>query len=144
MANSEDNTILLKTVLVLQSENTAAGTITPGEFVELTSGNEVQVQSTAGADAAKQISLEYTIDGLGIDDDYASGSNVLLANVRSGDEVNSFVPASASAIVIGDSLEFDGAGGLQLVTTGKPVAVAIVAVDNSGGGSKARIQARII
>jgi type II secretory pathway component HofQ len=145
MVNTVDNTILLKTALqVIQSENTAAGTITPGEFVEITSSDECQRQSTAGADAAKQIALEYSLYGRGIDDDYAIGDNVLLANVRSGDIVNALVAAGASAIVVGDSLEFDGNGGLALVTTGKPVAVANVAVDNSGGGSKARIQARII
>lgn len=147
MPNAIDNTILLKTSPeVIQSEKTVTSgqTVTPGDFIEVTSSGECKRQSVAGADTAKQVALEYALTGKGIDDDYAAGSNVLLANVRSGDIVNAFVAASATAVVIGDSLEFDAAGGLAIVTTGKPVAVANVAVDNSGGGSKARIQARII
>ena len=50
MANTVDNTILLKTASeVVQSEKTAAGVITPGEFIEITSSDECQRQSTTHA-----------------------------------------------------------------------------------------------
>ena len=144
MANLIDNTILLKTrPVVLNKEKAAAATITPGDFVELTSSDTYQRQSTLGADDAKLIAIEYDLQAGSIDDDYSATDNVLTASLLPGDEVNTFVAASAAAIVIGDKVEFDATGGVKILAAGTVIGTALEAVDNSGGGSKARIKIEI-
>jgi len=98
--------------------------------------------------------VENDLVGLTISDDYAANSYVQSEYLRTGDEVLANVAANAAAIVIGDLLESDGAGGLRKRTAasqltsgnyaytpaGSVIAQALQAVDNSAGASRTRIK----
>ena len=145
MAKTNPSTVILNgDPLIKQLE--AAGTITPGHFLELQSGGTVVVQDTAdNADALKWVAIENDIGGDDFDHAYASGEIVRFAACRPGDEVYALVAASASAIVKGDRLTTSTDGTLKITTTeGDAIAVAREAVDNSGGGSAARIWVEIM
>ncbi len=125
--------------------------IIPGMLVEETTGGEVQEHSGAGLNAQRLFALTDLTVGGTIDDVYAVASTVRYGAAHSGQKVFGLVAASAAAIVIGDALESDGDGTLRLLTTDTAtddtqrdsiVAYATEAVDNSGGGSVARIKAR--
>lgn len=207
MASTTSNTILLNSVgTIHKKEAPANGAVTPGDFLERATDGDFQRQSTAGQPGPKLVALQNEAVGGLISTDYATGSNVIAAYVKPGDEVYGFVAASAAAIVIGDELIFDGAGGFKKATSqadltgtltgtvdgaladiadialtgntagdintavntaiasanlqlkelqtalnavlpqydGVVVATAKEAVDNSGGGSKARIRVEMI
>lgn len=146
------NIVLLKGA-PLRDEGVAAEAITPGALVERTSTGTVQNHSTAGASAAPVFAKERALAGDGLADAYASGDTVLLLTCRQGDEIYAFVAAAATAITAGDFLESDGAGGLQVIAVDAAtdnteresvVAQAMESVDNSGGGSIARIKVRVV
>lgn len=140
-----ENTICLKTNgNPYRKEGKAQGAITPGDFIERASDGDF-IRHTAVGTNSLLYAVENTSNGGGIDDDYATGDNVLANYAQSGDEVYGFVAASAVAIVIGDPLEFDGAGGFKKDADGSNTqAYALTAVDNSAGGSKARIKVEIL
>jgi hypothetical protein len=137
--NANPRTILLKGRNI-HEERVAAGTITPGHFLQLNSAGTVQVNSTALVDKVRIVAVENELEGLGIDDNYAANDLVQYEILHGGMEVNALVAAAAPAIVIGDSLELAADGTVRKLTTGVCVAQAIQAVDNSGGGSPARIR----
>ena len=129
----------------------AATAIKPGYLVEEALG-KVQEHSGAGLNAQKLFALTNTIVGGGIDDVYAAADTTRYGAFKTGQEVYALVAASAAAIVDGDALESDGDGTLRVLTTDAAtddtqrdsvVAYAIEAVDNSGGGSEARIKVRV-
>jgi hypothetical protein len=172
MASTTPNTILLNSVGHTHlKEAPAAGTITPGDFLERATDGDFQRQATAKVCGPKLIAIENDLVSGLISTDYAAADNVRAAYLKSGDEVYAFVPASAAAIVIGDHLVFDGTGcvikgdksaaaalstgntytdaavnsGIDAAIEGaRIVATALEAVDNSGGGSKARIKIEIL
>jgi hypothetical protein len=125
-------------------EKPAAGAITPGALLLLGSGNTFTINATAAVARAPIFALENELIGKGIDDNYASGDLVQAEHFHKGDWVLAFVAASATAIVIGDQLEADAAGGLRKFASGIPLAVAMEAVDNSAGGAIARIKVAIL
>jgi hypothetical protein len=84
---------------------------------------------------------------------YAIGDSVRWILPRPGDLLYCWVPAAAAAIVEGDDLVSDGAGNLKKATAATAVTVGISrqivgkaaeAVNNSGGGSPARIRVRVV
>ena len=152
------NTILLKH-RGYRLEKVAAGTITPGDLLEVTSADKFQRHSSASLKAMPLFAVE--AEGLtadadvagGIDDNYVADDFVQAEIMPCGAEVYAWVAAAAAAIVIGAPLESDGAGGLRAVQDftdaeideigGQPVAQAIEAVDNSAGSARARIKVRV-
>lgn len=133
-------------------EDTAIAAITPGYLCEQIAAG-VQAHSTAAENAIATFAVEREMVGDGIDVDYAALDTVLLATARKGDIINALLAASAAAIVRGDYLESAGDGTLRIQTAAAAtteagrasvVAVAEEAVDNSGGGSEARILAMIV
>lgn len=145
MASTIPNTILLNSVGHTHlKESPANGVITPGDFLERATDGDFQRQSSAGQAGPNLIAVENDLIGDEITDDYATGENVRANFLKNGDEVFAFVAASAAAIVIGDGLVFDGAGGVKKVTAEVVVATALEAVDNSGGGSKERIRIEML
>jgi len=148
-----ENTIILKGRGV-RKEGSAAAAITPGDLIERTStAGEIQRHSTAGGNAAPSFAVENELVGNGIDVDYAANDNVLFEHCERGGEVQASVAAGAAAIVAGDYLESAGDGTLQKVATSAStsqadragvIARALEAVDNSGGGSKVRINVEIL
>lgn len=149
-----NNTIILRGQReVIRKEAIAGGAITPGYLLERTSTGTVQAHSTAAHSAQLLFAVENEVVGNGITDAYAANDTVLMAACQSGVEIYALVPASAAAIVIGDFLESAGDGTLRKVATdtatdegerNSVVAVALEAVDNSGGGSAARIKVELV
>lgn len=147
----------IKTVLVkgdgVGKEGVAGGAITPGHLVIRNSSNAIVVHGTAAANAAPSFARENEVVGMNIDAAYATNDQVLYTHCWPGAEVYALVAASAAAIVIGDYLESAGDGTLRVLTTdaatddtqrASVVARAVEAVDNSGGGSPARILVEIV
>ncbi len=125
----------------------ATGTITPGSVVQLgatASPNEVAVQSTAAGKRPVWVALHDTDLGRGINDDYVAGDSVKYIRSLAGDEFFALVAASAAAIAKGALLEFDASGGFRILAAGAAKAIALEAVDNSGGGTPARIKVATI
>jgi len=149
MASTTPNTIILKGDGI-RKEADAAGTITPGHLVEFDASGDLVVHATAGGNARKAFAVENDLIGNGITDNYVSGDRVQYNVFRSGDEVYALVPAGAAAIAIEAALESAGDGTLVNVGTATAtggtdivVAYALEAVDNSGGGTAARIKVEV-
>lgn len=130
----------------------AATTIKPGMLLEELAAGTVQEHSTAAANAQKLFALTDLTLAATVDDAYAVASTVRYGAFRSGQEVYTWVAASAIAIVIGDVLESAGDGTVRKATADAAtdtaqrdatVGYAIEAVDNSGGGAIARIKIRV-
>ena len=98
------------------------------------------VHATAAGAAAPLFAVENDILGKTINDAYAANDYVQAEYLPPGSEVLALVAAAASAIVIGNLLESAGNGTLRIRGSGTAVAQALEAVDNSGGGSAARIK----
>lgn len=133
------NTILLKGRGV-RDERVAGGTITPGDLVILNSSGQLIRNATAAIAVVPRFAVENDLVGKSITDDYVVNDYVQSEILRSGNEVYAFVAAAASAIVVGNRLEADASGGLRILASGVALAVALEAVDNSGGASRARIK----
>lgn len=137
------NTVRLKGIGT-RLERVAAGTITPGMLIEVTNADKVQAHSTAKGPAITAFAVENDLEGKEISDNYSANDYVQSEIYRPGDEVLTFVKAGGSALVIGDFLESAGNGSLQKYTDGYIIAQALEAVDNSGGGSMARLKVRVL
>jgi hypothetical protein len=152
-ANSTPNTILLKGEAYLTLEGDASAAITPGMLVErhvVSTLQKVRPHATADGACQKAFAFEHETVGKGITDNYAIGDRVKYLVVNRGTEIYALVPAAAAAIVVGDVLVSNGDGRLKKTTvaattfTGAEVGIAIEAVDNSAGGSPARIRVQVM
>lgn len=116
------NTILLKGDTREFQEKIAAGVITPGMLIELTSGDEVQANSTA-ADASPGafFAMEDSLQGREITAAYSIGEIVKYISTVPSEEV---YPIANAAIAVGDKVESAGNGKLQVLTTGKAIGIA--------------------
>jgi len=137
----------------LVKEANAGGAITPGHLVFIATDGDVEVHGTAAVNAIPAFALEADFIGKGIDVAYAAGERVQYLMPQRGAEIFALVAASAAAIVIGDYLESAGDGTVRILTAAAAtseaarqsvVARAIEAVDNSGGGSPARIKIEVV
>jgi hypothetical protein len=126
--------------------------IVPGMLVEEVAGGTVQEHSTAAANAQKLFALANIANGGTIDDVYAVGETVRYGAAHSGQKAFALVAASAIAIVRGDVLESAGDGTVRKATADAAtdtsqrdsiVGYAREAVDNSGGGTTARLRIRV-
>ena len=137
MAN---NTVLIRTRSRYTDERLAGGAITPGHLIELDSSDQVVVHATAaGAVAARMFALEDQIANRGIDDAYASGERVIFQQCLPGDIVYAILE-NAGNVAIGAALQSNGAGELEARTTGETVAIALEAVNASGGAARITVQ----
>ena len=152
MAN---NAIILSDLdKVCKKERIAAGTIKPGHLLEQDTNGKVVVHNSAGLNAVPMFALEDAYadtsgSAKAIDTAYASNDSVFLGVCPRGVEVYALVAASATAVTNGAFLESAGDGTLRILTTDAAtddtqrvsvVAMALEAVDNSAGGSEARIK----
>ncbi len=133
-------------------ERLAGGAINPGYLIEKNTSDAVIAHATAAANAQKIIAIENVANAEGIDDAYVSGESTRCWYPRRGDLAYMLVAAAASAIVIGDVLESAGDGTVRIATADAAtdtaqrdsvVGYAAEAVNNSGGGSEARIKVEI-
>lgn len=130
----------------------ASNPITPGMLIQENSAGTISPHATAASNASKLFALPNLANGGDIDTAYAVSVTVRVAACRSGQVVNALVAAAASAIVIGDYLESAGDGTVRKASTDAStdtvqrdaiVGYAVTAIDNSGGGSVARVQLRV-
>jgi len=142
-SNDTPKTILLKGNPI-RKEGAAGGAITPGHLLKRTSTGTFVVHDSADAAVAKAFALEADLIGNGIDDAYAADDQVQVAYCRPGDEIYALLPAAAGAVVVGNFLQSNGNGCLKMLAGGTPIAVALEAVDNSGGATPARIKVEVI
>lgn len=148
------NTIKIKKYSDVIEEIEAAGTITPGMLLELDSAGKVVAHNSAGENALLMFALEDELQGNDIDDDYSSGDMVHVWIPYRGDQVYALL-ADGETAAIGDFLESNGAGALQVYSAGSAgvveypnaiVGVATEAVDLSASANTTvgRIIVRII
>lgn len=95
-----------------QYEGAAAAAVTPGHLVEETSSGTIQKQATAAEVVQKMFAIENYLEGQDVDDDYATGDQVLHRAFKPGDEVYAIL-ADNQTVVIGDRLESAGGGELR-------------------------------
>ena len=149
-----ERTIFLKK-RPLRIEGNAAGTITPGHTVIQQANGEYLVGPPAGAAPIQKpliVAFENELSNFNgasssnhtIDTNYVVGDRVYMGILDPGAEWYALLPAAAAAIVVGDMLEYGGGGTLRKATTGAVITTALEAVDNSGGGTPARIIARAV
>lgn len=137
----------------LQNEAPANGVITPGELLQYTATGSVDQHAAAGGDGLTMVAIEESFTGGDIDTTYADGENVVFVVPARGDKLYMFLAAGES-VTIGDPLESDGTGALQAHTaqavdeSGTATYTihadglkfyAAETLDNSGGGSRVRI-----
>ena len=108
-------TIKLKNYLNIMNEYDAAAAIIPGELIQLNSDGNVEVHDVAGGNLLHMFAVEDEPQGNGIDDAYAAADKVQCWVTLRGEEVYAIL-ADGQDIAIGDFLESNGAGELQLHT----------------------------
>jgi hypothetical protein len=153
MASTTPNTILLSTNdkqdRAVYEETVVSAAVTPGDLV-IYSGAGVTPNSTAAdVDAPIAFAIEFpyldprTTTSKAIDTDYAVAAKARIIFPQRGDEIYAWLETGAN-VARGAALEASNvAGCLQAYTSGRIIAFADEAKDNSGGGAPVRIKARI-
>jgi len=106
------NSVLVKNYSNVFEEIAAAGAITPGMLVELTSAGAVVAHNSAGDNALPMFAKEDEYQGKGVNDAYASGDKCHVWVPGRGDQVYAIL-ADGQNVAIGDFLESNGEGFLQ-------------------------------
>jgi len=106
------NSVLVKNYSNVFEELAAAGAITPGMLVELTSAGAVVAHNSAGENALIMFARENEYEGKGINDAYASGDKCHVWIPGRGDQVYAIL-ADGENVAIGDFLESNGEGYLR-------------------------------
>ena len=141
------NTIILKGPLEFRyEEGKAAAAITPGHFVEQTTGGLIQKKaSTAGSRKKLAVAIEDALQGKTIDDAYATNDVVRYYLPFAGDKLQVIIKAGTAAIVIGDKLTDNGDGTFRKQSgTEFTFLEADQALDISGGSTDTRINAWVV
>jgi len=156
MASSTPHIILLQTNGGKADErpifeavvHTAA--VTPGDLLLLSASGVTPNTNAADADAQKIFAIENPYldprisTSPAIDTDYAVGTVARYIFAQPGDLVYTWIETGHAAVALGAALEASNvAGCLQAHSTGRIIGYAAEAVDNSGGGTPARIKVRI-
>lgn len=142
MASALPHTINLKG-RPQRREAIAGGAITPGHLIQYNTSGQFIVAATALLGHPRIFAAENELLGSEVSVAYASGDRVLAWHTGPGDEIWALLAAAATAITVGAQLEAAADGTLRLRTTGVCLAVALQAVDNSAGGTPARIKVLI-
>lgn len=127
----------------------AANTITPGDLITWDTAELKPNATAADADAQVMVAVENpyldprTATSPAIDTDYAAAAACRYIYPQSGDLLYMWIKAGHAAVVRGAPLESASGGDLQAYSNGRIIGFADEAVDNSGGGSHARIRVRI-
>jgi hypothetical protein len=162
MATRASHSVVIKKYSDCIEEFVASAAITPGHLVEVISGGEIRVHTTASGNVLPMFAFENELEGEGIDTAYAHEDPVQVWIPTRGDIVNALL-ADGQTIVAGDFLESAGDGTLTKyvadhwhsadVGTVYPlqiVGVATEAVDLSGASaglhpaSGLRLKVRIV
>lgn len=154
-SNTSPKTVLLRGDNQAFYEAIAVAACTPGQLLIIDSAGKVKPHNVAAGVASPIFAREEEYVGGTIDTAYAVADQVTYVHAKSGDEVYAWLKNGVTS-VIGGFLESDGAGAFQLSThavtsattaAAWPVAIALEAVNNSGGGtgpnSTMRVKVRI-
>ncbi len=142
-SNTDPKTVLLSGDPLCREAISATGSaIDPGMIIEITTDGEAQEHSTAGGNAAALFAREEDYAGGSISDTYAVGDNVPYMANRPGDQVYAFL-ATGNDASVGDFLESDGNGALQVSTSQAVVCKAVEALNNTSG-SNSRIKVEVV
>ena len=129
------------------------GSIKPGHLIMKLSTGKVDVHATSGGITPAIFAFcdELSSGGDGISarrnlfDAYAAADQVFHGYPQKGDIIQAWLPANATAVVIGSFLMSNGDGCLALRTsTNHILAVAEEAIDNSAGSDPVKIKVRIV
>ena len=132
-SNDTPKTVLLKGKFSYR-QGVANAALTPGMLIEQMSTGKFRKHGTAGGVKPSPLfAREEEYVGGGIDTEYAADDSLPYVVAHPGAQVYAVVAAGAAAIVIGDLLESDGAGGVRKCTA--------YLTDNSGGTANTTIQA---
>jgi hypothetical protein len=137
-------TIILKGDFV-RKERVANAAITPGDLVEIMSTGKLRRHGTMGSAAQRAFALENDLIGKTIADDYAANDQAQYGVFYPGAEVYAWLQINESCS-IGDFLESDGTGKLQVASTpieGSNVAIALEAITGGGGVAK-RVKVEVV
>lgn len=154
MANSYPNTIILKVnggnqdARPVEEAIVATAVIKPGMLIEWASATTVQPASTAAdtsAPAMWAVENPYldprTDTGLAVDTTYAVGAKCFFVYSQPGDKLYALLETANNVTVPGMGLESNGAGALQIFSTGRIVAFSDAVLNNTTG-SDARLKVR--
>lgn len=153
MASSTPNTILLKVngsgERPVEEYVVHTAAVTPGDFVTLGASGVTPNAAAADVDAQKLVAIESpyldprTTATAAIDTDYAVAAYARCVWVQPGDVVYAWLEDEGN-VAVGAALEIGtDVGSLQAVSTGRIVAFADEAVNNTGGSGPVRIKVRI-
>lgn len=146
MVKANPSTILLKGHGHAMFEGIVSNAaIRPGSLVMMHTDGTIRVQATADRRPPALVAVEYELEGQGIDVNYAVGSRIKYVALTAGQEFYGLVPSGEAAITVGARLTA-GAGGTlaNSAAANDDFAIALEAVDNSGGGAAVRIKARVV
>ena len=104
--------VIIKNYLKVFEEYKAAGAITPGFLIELTSAGTVQAASEEGGTVLPMFAIEDELQGKTITDNYAQHDVVQCWIPQRGDIVNAILK-QGETVVIGDYLVSKGDGTLK-------------------------------
>jgi hypothetical protein len=128
----------------IRKEGKAAGAIIPGQLIDFNATGDLVVHATAaGVTAAPYFAAEQDYFGKDIDTACAIGDQIGYNVSPVGTEIYAFLDAGENATK-GAFLESAGNGSLQVRTTGKVVARALEAVNNTAGGAAVRIIVEVL
>ena len=131
---------LLGPVPVINEEDMASESITPGHLVEFTAGGLLQRNDTINVVLARAFALEREELGKGIDDAYASGDYVKIGSFHPGQRVYAFL-ASGQCANKGDYLTPTTEGQLKVAASGTGrIARALELTDATAGTSRVRAE----
>jgi hypothetical protein len=122
-------------------EADAAEAITPGHVVKQNAAAKAIKNTLADIpDTPILVACENDLFGGDIDTPYAVNDRVLYQHLRSGCEFMGLVAAAGVAIAYDDYIALDAAGGVKKGTAATAIGRARTAVDNSAGGTPARVR----
>lgn len=129
----------------IRKEHAAAAALQPGQLALLGTTGTLTAQGAGVTTAVRKAFVEVEdMVGGAIDSTYAIGDTVQVAVCLPGAEVQALVAAAADAIVVGDLIETGALGTVRKRAAGVPIAIALEAVDNSGGSDNVFIKIEIL
>ena len=120
ITRSNPNTVYLGGPRTVINDMAAKAAITPGHLVERVNTAGVwqwQKHATAAGDAQRSVACDQSMLNKGVDDDYAAGDLVEVAQGVNGTNFWMLI-ASGQNIAYGDSLESAGDGTLRILAAG--------------------------
>ena len=134
-----------------QEEAVAAGTITPGDLLEVDNAGKVVVHNSEGAVCERAFALEDALQGRTISTNYTSGEVVTMLLAAPGDEVYAFIKAGSNVAIgtilisAGDGTLIPEANAASATVVAQRVAVAMAALDLSASGAvDTRVAVRVL